>query len=650
MSLSPFHLFLLAAVTFIGAFLGTACIRRLARRYGWTAMPRQDRWHHQPTALHGGVGFCPPFFLAALWVFVWTSGAVRSGEALLGNVSSALPLAAALLVGSFVMCCAGLLDDLKPFRPVTKLLCQLVAASLFVYMGGVFPLTTTPVLNVLLTYFWFVGITNAVNMLDNMDGLASGVVILAGTTLVILALPSHGQTPEGVLAIPLGVAFVAALLGFWAHNRPPAAIFMGDSGSLCIGYTLAALAVPSPLNGYMGIRTGGAVVGPVLALLIPATVLAIPIFDTTLVTITRTWRAQKASQGGRDHSSHRLVGLGLSETNAVWLLYGLAGFGGMVAVLMQQYPDQSLPFFGFFGLTLVLTGVYLGHVKVQTTEPDRIPPAWTPLVANLLHKRHAAELLLDTVLVVTCFYGAHLLRFEGALWPAVTRAMVEALPLVVTSCLVAFFVCGLYRGLWRLISVTDVPYYAGGVVGGTVLSLATVTLFTRFSDGYSRSAYVIFAALLFLAMMGTRLSFRLLDALLLRRRPGEVPSEQQPVLIYGAGKAGKLLHEEVMFNPQMKIYTIVGFIDDDPNLAGRTLCGLPVKHGTAWIEQTWSYAPEIWISSGFVSDERAQQVAAQWPRGALLRRLRLHMEPISNLANDVPRNGIAYQRDIDQTR
>jgi UDP-GlcNAc:undecaprenyl-phosphate GlcNAc-1-phosphate transferase len=494
-------------------------------------------------------------------------------------------------------------------------------------VGGVFPLTHVYILDLLITYFWFVGITNAVNMLDNMDGLASGVVIVAGVTIVILALPTTGTGAGGVLAVPLGLVFVAALVGFWLHNRPIAAIFMGDSGSLCIGYVLAALAVPSPLNGFMGIRTAGSVLGPLLALLIPATVVAIPIFDTTFVTITRTWRAQKASQGGRDHSSHRLVGLGLSEKKAVWVLYILAAFGGTIAILLQRFANQSLPLFGLFGLILVLTGVYLGHVKMQTVHPQHIPPTWTPLVTNFLYKRHAAEVLMDTVLIVLCFYSAYLLRFEGVLSPSTLRAMMRTLPLVVLSCLLAYGLAGIYRGHWRLISVPDLPAYGVGVSLGTVLSLSVVLLLSGFAIGHSHSVYVIFGLLLFLALIGSRLSFRLFDVLCVRQRSRSLVARQKPVLIYGAGRAGKLLYEEAMFSPRMQGYVVIGFIDDNPHSVGRKLCGVPVRHGWEWREQVWARVPEIWVSSRFIPEARVLQFAAQWQEKAVVRRLKLEMVP-----------------------
>jgi UDP-GlcNAc:undecaprenyl-phosphate GlcNAc-1-phosphate transferase len=258
------------------------------------------------------------------------------------------------------------------------------------------------------------------------------------------------------------------------------------------------------------------------------------------------------------------------------------------------------------------------------------------LVSKLLYKRHAAEVLLDTVLIIICFSGAYLLRFDGMLAPVVTQAMVRALPLTVASCLLAFFCAGIYRGQWRLLSVSDVPSYGLGVLGGTVLSLAVVTLVTRFADGHARSAYIIFGTLLFLAVVGTRMSFRLFDALFLRRESNVGRANHKPVLIYGAGKAGKLLHEEVMSNPQMQQYAIVGFIDDDPHRVGHKLCGVSVKHGSEWLRHPWKALPEIWISSRFIPDEQAQQLLKQWDERIAVRRLRLHMESVLNGQAAVP--------------
>ena len=623
----------------LASLLGTRLVRSLAWRFGWIAPPRGDRWHKQATALHGGLGFYPVFLVGALLVLLYSfRDPVWRLEGLAGLPAS-LRLALAMLVGSLTMFILGHFDDTSRFRPATKLLFQIIAASIFIYAGGMFHLTNIYVLDLLVTYIWFIGIINSINMLDNMDGLASGVAILAAATLVYMGGFATGVGDQPVLAVPLGLVLIGVLFGFWLYNRPPASIFMGDSGSLFIGFVLAALAIPSALNGSFGIHATDTLLGPLMVLLIPATVLAIPIFDTTLVTLTRTMRSQRAFDGGQDHSSHRLVVLGISERRSVWLMYGLAAFGGACAILMQRLPDLSISIFGVFALVLVFTGIYLGHVKVKEVSPRRLPRAWTPFVSSLLYKRHAVEVLLDTSIIALSMLAAYLLRFEGELAPAAQSALVWSLPLVVASCLIVFALSGIYRGQWGLISVADVPRFALSAVGGTVLSIAVVTLATRFGEGHSRSAYMIFGMLLFLSLVGTRLSFRLLDsiAMRLRSRPGE--SDQQRVLIYGAGSGGKMLYEFLAGNPNRNGYVtndtledpaIIGFVDDDPYKAGRYLCGLPIRNAGEWSSQQWRQAPEIWISSRHISNKAAWEVARHWNGEAKVRRMKLQVDLVED--------------------
>ena len=553
-----------------------------------------------------------------------------------------LKLAIALISGSIVIFLVGLLDDIKQLRPATKFLGQLAAASFFIFAGGIFHLTGLNVVDVLITYLWFTGITNAINMLDNMDGLSSGVVIIAGTVLVLLTAFSSDGSPDAFFVVPLSVCLISALFGFWLHNKPPAKIFMGDSGSLFIGYVLAGLTIPSQLNGFIGRADQGVMLGPVFTLIIPVTILAVPIFDTVLVTVTRMWRAQPPSVGGRDHSSHRLVGLGLREVHAVWLLYAVSAMGGILAVLLQKAPTQSLPLFGFFGLVLALIGVYLGQVKVQTSNPNINSPAWTPLVSKILYKRHVAELLVDLILVVICFHGAYLLRFGGDLQKVNSEAVLNSLPIVVASCLVCFFLTGAYRGQWKLISVAEVPHYIMGTICGTALSFLLVMLIYGFREGHSHSAFIVFGFLVFVAQVGLRLSFRVFDSFLAQK--GSFNSSGKiNVLIYGAGKAGKLLFEEIVSNDQMKDYVIAGFIDDNPNLMNRKLCGVNIKGGSHWFKQPWKELPEVWVSSKFISEIRIKKLLKEsgFPK-LTVRRLLLLMEPalprqivINSLKNDL---------------
>src|SRR5207302_9410309 len=202
-----------------------------------------------------------------------------------------------------------------------------------------------------ITIFWLIGITNAINLLDNMDGLATGVAAIASCFLTVNFV-SVNQPAEAVMM----AVFMAALLGFLVYNSHPASIFMGDSGSMFIGFFLASAALVNVSGG----RSRSFL--PVLA--VPILVLFIPIFDTTFVTILRKLSGRAASQGGRDHPWHRLVALGMSESRAVLMLYGLAAVSGLLAVWLRTLrTDVGLALLAFLTIGLTLLGVYLAGVK-----------------------------------------------------------------------------------------------------------------------------------------------------------------------------------------------------------------------------------------------------------------------------------------------
>ncbi len=569
-----------------------------------------------------------PFFLGGLWIIASTSAGTLPLWRVVRDTPDPIGLKAALLLGSLIMFLVGLWDDLKPLRPATKLVFQILAVTLFVSVGGVSRATAFAPLDVLITYFWFVGIINAFNMSDNMDGLASGLAIVGAAAGVIAILQMPAPKSDTEPAIVLGLLFMVSVLGFFLHNRPPASIFMGDSGALSMGYILAALVWPTPLNGYLGVGPEGRHGYPSLAVVIAAAILAVPILDTTFVSITRTWRGQKAHQGGRDHLSHRLVQQGLSEQKAVWFLYFLAAMGGAVAVLTLRLPSQSLPFLGLFGLLLTMVGVYLGRDdgRVADSAPDH--PAWAPLVSDFVYRRHAAEVLIDTVLTVIAFWGGYLLRFEGVLVDPMKTAMISALPVVVGCSLFAFFLTGVYGHQWQLVSLADVPGYAFGVLCGTSLSLAAVAMVSRFGLGHSRSAFIIFGLLLFLLVLGSRLSFRFFDLYLVRERSGKAAAQLKPILIYGAGRAGKLLYEEVLSNSHLSEYVIVGFIDDDPHRIDKKLYRIPIRSRKDWLRHPWRETPEIWISSRSIQDDVALDFAAKMPGNVLVCRFSVNLEQI----------------------
>ena len=209
----------------------------------------------------------------------------------------------------------------------------------------------------------------------------------------------NGQPAEAVLV----ACFVGSALGFLVYNFNPASIFMGDCGSMFMGFLLAAISVSSVSGGRLQSL-------PVL--LVPVLVLLIPIFDTTLVSIMRRMSGRSISQGGRDHSSHRLVALGLSERRAVSMLYGLAVLSGGVGLAVHWLPiHMAVATVTLFVIAMTYVGIRLGEVAVY--DPEEVAKARTaPVVSFLIdvsYKRRVFEVFLDAALVVLAWYGSWML-------------------------------------------------------------------------------------------------------------------------------------------------------------------------------------------------------------------------------------------------
>src|SRR3989454_3624995 len=340
MPFTRFQIIAVAASFALSAAL-TPVVRALARRRGIVAQPKTDRWHKKPTAMLGG---------AAIWLSVTIAYLV-----FIRNATPHSTYGYIVINASTFLFLVGLADDLIHTKPYQKLIGQIMGAAYVIYYGLSLPWTRSASVNLGLTIFWLIGITNAINLLDNMDGLAAGIATIASCFLTV-SFAISGQPTEALTL----VIFAAALLGFLIYNSNPASIFMGDCGSMFIGFFLASAALVNVSGG----RSRSFL--PVLA--VPILILFIPIFDTTFVTILRKLSGRAASQGGRDHTSHRLVALGMSERRAVWMLYGFAGLSGFLAIVVSQVrrdgsallkPDVSLALLAGFTLVLALVGVYL---------------------------------------------------------------------------------------------------------------------------------------------------------------------------------------------------------------------------------------------------------------------------------------------------
>src|SRR3954466_1890126 len=276
----------------------TALMITLARKRRWVFEPRSDRWAQKPVAKFGGV----PIIVTLL----------AAGAAL------HLPYRLQIVVWlSTCMALLGLMDDIFQVPASAKFSLQALIAGAAAWAGIVYPLFASNTANVVFTIFWLVAITNAFNLLDNMDGLSPGVgLITALNTALILSAP---HDPLSWLAM----AFAGTLLGFLIFNFYPAKIFMGDTGSLFLGFLLACFSVLSAQR----------ISSTISILFVPALVFFLPLFDMALVSVTRRINGRAISAGAKDHTSHRLVMLGLSDRKAVVTLYAIAAASGLVAYL-----------------------------------------------------------------------------------------------------------------------------------------------------------------------------------------------------------------------------------------------------------------------------------------------------------------------------
>lgn len=523
----------------------TWLVRHLARRYGILAHPRGDRWHNRPTALLGGIAIVASF-LWGLSLFLPPDLPVRR-----------------LVAGGVLLFVVGLIDDLIQIKPYIKLAAQLVAASGLVFSGLVLTWTHVPLLDSGITLLWLIGMTNAINMLDNMDGLAAGTTLIATIGLAV-TFALNGQSGEMLVTLLLA----GALVGFLVFNFHPASIFMGDCGSLFIGFTIAGIALWSNARETKNL---------LVVFTTPVLILLLPIFDTTIVTLGRYLHGRSVAQGGKDHTSHRLVALGMSDRQAVLLLYAIAALAGTGSLLLQQTQLQTgLAIIAGLTTTIVALGLYLGKVEVYTP-PERahwrgLDLSWLRWLPGHPYRRRLLEVAIDFHLILLSYYVAYLLRFEGEIPFSQREVFLRSLPLILGLHLFFLLWMGVYRGLWHYAGLEEVVQIAKAVGMASICSGLSVLLWYQFS-GPSRSVFFIHAGLLTLTIGTSRVSFRLLGRILLGKRQATVNGVR--VLIYGAGDRGALLLHELIQDPHHG-YHPLGFVDDDAEKIGKQLRGYPI--------------------------------------------------------------------------
>jgi UDP-GlcNAc:undecaprenyl-phosphate GlcNAc-1-phosphate transferase len=326
------------AASLIGALIATPIARRLALNLGIVDMPAARKVHTNPVPYLGG--------LAIILAFV---GAMVLGI-LVHGIRGSYSQVAAILGGGLVLAAMGLWDDLKVIPGWIKVPAEIVVA-VWLFAAGV---RAQPfkylALDLPLDVAWVVGITNAVNYLDNMDGLSAGVVVIASGYFFVMAALTHQ-----ILVASLAAALTGCALGFLWWNKPPARIFMGDTGSLFFGFLLAALGLKLRFNNIDQVT-----------FFVPIAVMAIPILDALMVSVSRVQRGLSPIHPGRDHISHRLVRIGIPAPAAVGLIYfASASCGWLGVIIAYARPRTAYFLMGWLVVVALFLGWLLLRVKVD---------------------------------------------------------------------------------------------------------------------------------------------------------------------------------------------------------------------------------------------------------------------------------------------
>jgi UDP-GlcNAc:undecaprenyl-phosphate GlcNAc-1-phosphate transferase len=393
---------------------------------------------------------------------------------------------APLALGGALLATIGVVDDVRGLGARTKLLAQLAAAALVIAGGCVIREATNPItgasfelgpLAVPVTVLWVVGVTNALNLIDGLDGLAAGVGLIVSGTLCLISL-AVGRTDVAMLA---GI-LAGALVGFLYFNFNPATIFLGDSGSLFLGYALAVLSIESAHKG----ATAVLVLAPILAL-------GLPIMDTALTVLRRLLLATSLMQPDRDHIHHRLIALGLSHRRAVLVLYGACLCLNVAAVFSVRAATRDTALVA----VAIALATFLGVRKLRYHE--------LPVRGFAVVGPHALLALADAVCLVVAYAIAVLALHGGTLPANAGTSVLRAASVAGALELSVLLLSGTYRDgaagrpRWTALALS----LAAGAVAATVGLVATRT--ARYHDLATVALDVILAAALLALMRGAAL-------------------------------------------------------------------------------------------------------------------------------------------------
>ena len=599
-------LFLIASVL---SLLLTPVVRSVARKLGALDLPGGRKVHDKPTPRLGGLSIFVTFNLilvisSQIEFFFFPSN-------FLANIKFAW-----LVVASSIMLGLGAVDDFRRIPPSIKFFFQIIAGLIVTLACAKIQVITLPfgkvnlgIWSIPVTVLWVVLITNAINLLDGLDGLAAGTSLIVCVAMFGISLLNQN------IGIALCSAILAgSILGFLKYNFYQASIFLGDSGAYFLGFILSVLPL---LGGLKGTAT--------FAILIPLLALGLPIMDTALSMIRRLLRSlhimeidEKKNEikfffldgfsmfrADRDHIHHRLLQMGLTQRKAVILLYAISLVLGGLAFSSIYFKNIN---YGLFLTTIGLASYIgirkLGYSEIQILRNGALLPLFDAPVVNI----RILRFFVDMAFIAFSYYLAFLLRFEGTIEPSIKEYYLMTIPSVLTIKVGIFYLSGLYKRAWRYTSVSDVVRMLKAVAVGCFVSALVLWAIPGYGV-MSFSVLVIDFNILFFLVTGARTSFRVLENFQISNN-----HHGRKVLIYGVDKSSIQALREFIDNPRLNLNP-VGFIDENHRNQGKQIQGYPVlcsldSLGTILKNQVVS---EIILTSDNVSGdimERLQQICS----------------------------------------
>ncbi len=589
--------------TAIGLSLAlTPVIRRLAIRTGVLDKPSERKVHAKPIPLLGGVGIFVSFNIT------WILGRLLFHDPELhpsGDRWIAFFLCEVIILG------LGVYDDVKRIQPRIKFAFQIFVGVLMFLAGFGIDNISSPfsgdaihlgLLSLPLTVVWVVGITNGLNLVDGLDGLAAGTALFVSSSIFAIAFIQDNMA-VGFLAL----ALAGSVLGFLRYNFFPASIFLGDSGSLLLGFMLAVLSIQGSSKG----ATLVAVLAPVIAL-------GLPIMDTLLAMLRRFLKSLRLIENGekgkrgllssmfeadKDHVHHRLLRLGFSHRRSVLILYVLCAV--LCALAFLTVALRSLNVVAFMVAILIVLFVGVKRLNYQEFNILRSGLLY-PLVQIPAVKKKVFSASFDLCAIAIAYSVSYLLCVNAFGVPS-KETFLNTLAFVILFKMGAFYLAGTYKGAWIRTSFGDIMALTGYVF---ITSLAGSTGLALLY-GRKASGGIIFFLLDFYLLFSLVVGFRIIYRVVNNYYKQSLQRKEKKLLVYGAGERGLKVLQEIRDNGAY-LFDPVGFIDDDSRKAGKIFDDCPVLGSLDDLDGIVSRNPvrEIIVSTDKINRDKIERLLA----------------------------------------